>query len=126
MKLVLMLMLMMNTACQQGDQKVHRLDADAFSAKMKEHKGVILDVRTPEEFREGHIPGSVNIDYEAADFEAGLDTLNKEQAYYVYCRSGRRSGLAAEIMERKGFKDIYHLDGGLLDWNKRGLDWETK
>jgi len=126
MKLILMLMLMMNTACQQGDQKVQTLGAEAFSAKMKEQKGILLDVRTPGEFGEGRIPGSINIDFEDAGFAAGIDTLNKEQTYYVYCRSGRRSGMASEEMAKKGFKNVYNLQGGIIDWNKQGLDWETK
>ena len=77
---------------------------------------VILDVRTPEEYSEGHIEGSINIDYYADDFENSLDELDKEKTYLVYCRSGRRSASARDIMSELGFKNIYNMSGGILDW----------
>ncbi len=82
---------------------------------------VLLDVRTPEEYAEGHVPGSVNIDFYAADFAEQLDLLPKDVPYVVYCRSGNRSGSTMPIMEDLGFTEVWDVDGGILAWNQAGL-----
>lgn len=82
---------------------------------------VILDVRTTEEFNEGHIENAVNIDFYSTDFEQEMDKLNKEQTYLIYCRTGNRSGQAISIMERLGFKNVYHLSPGIINWISDGL-----
>jgi rhodanese-related sulfurtransferase len=71
---------------------------------------VVIDVRTPAEYAAGHIAGAKNIDVEAGDFAAKISTLDKKAAYLVYCRSGRRSAIAADEMAKAGFTDI--VDGG--------------
>ena len=71
---------------------------------------VIIDVRTPAEYAAGHIAGAQNIDVEAADFASKIASLDKEAPYLLYCRSGRRSAIAAEEMAKAGFTDI--VDGG--------------
>ena len=70
----------------------------------------IIDVRTPAEFAAGHIAGAQNIDVEAGDFAEKISTLDKKAPYLLYCRSGRRSAIAAEEMAKAGFTDI--VDGG--------------
>jgi rhodanese-related sulfurtransferase len=70
----------------------------------------IIDVRTPAEFAAGHVAGALNIDVEAGDFAEKIATLDKEAPYLLYCRSGRRSAIAAEEMAKAGFTDI--VDGG--------------
>ena len=67
---------------------------------------VIVDVRTPAEYAEGHVEGSINLDLESGQFEAELPNLDPAQPYIVYCRSGRRSGVAVEIMKASGFTQI--------------------
>ena len=67
---------------------------------------IIIDVRTPSEFAEGHVEGSINLDLESGQFEAELPNLDPAQPYIVYCRSGRRSGVAVEIMKASGFTQI--------------------
>lgn len=69
----------------------------------------LIDVRTPAEFSEGHVQGAVNIDVSAADFEAQIATLDKETPYNLYCRSGNRSAVAAEIMRNAGFVNVVDL-----------------
>jgi rhodanese-related sulfurtransferase len=81
---------------------------------------VIVDVRTPEEFNEGHLLGAVNIDYGAADFEEKVNKLDKDKMYLVYCRSGRRSEEAAKIMSNLGFKNVVNMLGGVIEWQKEG------
>ena len=70
---------------------------------------IIIDVRTPEEFAEGHLDGAVNLDVESGEFEAGLADLDPSASYAVYCRSGRRSALAADVMAQNGFDDVADL-----------------
>ena len=67
---------------------------------------VIIDVRTPAEYAEGHVEGAINLDLESGQFEAELPNLDPAQPYIVYCRSGRRSGVAVEIMKASGFTQI--------------------
>ena len=77
-------------------------------------ENVVIDVRTPAEFAEGHLDGAVNLDLEGGVFEKQLSTLSPDGTYSLYCRSGRRSAVAAEMMKKAGF--IYVIDlGGLED-----------
>lgn len=76
----------------------------------------IIDVRTPKEIADGKIPNALEMDYEADDFEEKLEELDKNVTYIVYCEAGGRSSNAAELMAKKGFKNVYNLDGGYLAW----------
>ena len=80
---------------------------------------IIIDVRTPEEWSEGSLPETINIDVKASNFEEKVNQLDKSKTYLVHCRSGKRSARAVKIMEKNGFTDIYHMDGGFLAWNKK-------
>jgi len=95
-------------------QQVKGIYKDIPAEKFKANyvKGFLLDVRTPEEFAEGHIQGAVNIDIYDAQFSSQLDKLDKSKPVYVYCRSGARSSNASEMMKKKGFKEVYNLIGG--------------
>jgi rhodanese-related sulfurtransferase len=78
---------------------------------------VILDVRTEDEFNEGMIPGAINIDiYKGQGFIYSIEALDKTKNYYVYCRSGGRSGQACSIMSQLGFENTYNLLGGIMNW----------
>ena len=87
-----------------------------FNKKLSEN--IILDVRTKEECSESKIPGSLNIDYYSENFKNNLDSLDKNLNYYIYCRSGNRSGKTVIILRDKGFKNVYNLEGGILAWKK--------
>ena len=82
---------------------------------------VVLDIRTPQEYADGHIAGSSNLDFYEPDFAASLDTLDKELPYFVYCRSGNRSSDAIDTMRDLGFTQVYELDGGIVKWAEAGL-----
>ncbi len=82
---------------------------------------VLLDVRTPEEFNEAHVPDSVNIDFYAANFAAQLDELPKDVPYVVYCRSGNRSSSTMDIMRDLGFTEVWDVDGGIIAWSEADL-----
>jgi len=84
----------------------------AEAVEMLEARAVV-DVRTLAEYAAGHVAGAVNIDVEASDFAERVAELDPEAPYLLYCRSGRRSAIAAEIMAEAGFTDI--IDAGGLD-----------
>jgi rhodanese-related sulfurtransferase len=75
---------------------------------------VLLDVRTPEEFNAGHIQSAINIDFQNQSFLSDIKNLDNSKTYFVYCRSGNRSGKAISIMNENGFKNIYELQEGIL------------
>ena len=80
-------------------------------------KSVIIDVRTDDEFSTGYIKGAVNIDfYKGNEFISEIEKLEKSKAYFIYCKSGARSGQTCELMKQKGFKKVYNLKGGILGW----------
>ena len=78
----------------------------------------ILDVRTQEEFEEGHIQGALNINVKDDTFITAIQKLSPSDTLLVYCRSGRRSLYAAQVMVSFGFQKIYDLEGGFLNWKK--------
>ncbi len=82
---------------------------------------VITDIRTPEEFNEGHIENAVNIDFYSETFREDLDKLDKSKTYFIYCRSGNRSGRAMPIMKELGFQEVYNLSAGIKEWTAEGL-----
>lgn len=89
----------------------------------KDTNAVILDVRTPEEVEDGYIPDSINIDiYLGQEFLSELEKLDKSKNYYVYCRSGNRSGQACSLMNKLGFKNAYNLMGGIIEWDGDIID----
>jgi phage shock protein E len=86
---------------------------------------VILDVRTDDEFQQGHIDGATMIDFYRPDFREALAELDPEVPYLVYCRSDNRSGQATALMSELGFTSIYDVDGGVLSWEASGLPLVT-
>jgi rhodanese-related sulfurtransferase len=92
-----------------------------FSKKITETGVVILDVRTPGEFAEGFIEGAQMIDFQSGNFEAEIESLDKDVTYAVYCRSGNRSGQAVKIMQDAGFLNLFNLEGGVIDWANQGM-----
>ncbi|MEO1059804.1 MAG: rhodanese-like domain-containing protein [Actinomycetota bacterium] len=82
---------------------------------------VVLDVRTPEEFAEGHLEGAVMIDFYEADFADQIAELDPDVPYLLYCRSGNRSGQTAALMQELGFSDVADVDGGIIAWTDAGL-----
>ena len=80
----------------------------------------VVDVRTPAEYAAGHLPGAVNIDIEGGSFEQQVDQLPKDETYFVYCRTGNRSGVATGQMADLGFTDLYDLQGGVVDSQAAG------
>ena len=89
-----------------------------FSRLMKKQNAVLLDVRTSEEYQEGHIPGAVLIDVNKQDdFLQQVQKLDKSKRYLLYCRSGKRSEKALVLMKENGFRKIFHLEDGFEGWD---------
>lgn len=81
----------------------------------------VIDVRTPEEYASGHIDKAVNLDYQSETFGDELGKLDRNKTYLVYCRSGKRSAGALDMMKELGFKAVYNMVGGILEWEVAGL-----
>ena len=103
----------------QKSDKFENLNSSQFNNLIHEHRDIqIVDVRTAAEFSQGHIQGSKNIDIYDPDFSSLVDKeLDTNRPVALYCRSGRRSRNAANILVEKGFK-VYHLDKGITGWEK--------
>ena len=117
----LLLAVMLLTACGQdieNDQGAVYVNITAEEAKqiMDTEEGyIVLDVRTQEEYNEGHIPGATQISHEEIAEKAEEVLTDKDQLILVYCRSGRRSKLAAEALVELGYTNIKEF-GGIIDW----------
>jgi rhodanese-related sulfurtransferase len=107
------------TGC--GGTGATNLSATEFQKKISEPGVVVLDVRTVGEFMGGHIAKAINIDVEGMTFDGDIAKLDKSATYAVYCHSGRRSGIAVGKMKEAGFKNLFNLTNGVLDWQGAGL-----
>jgi rhodanese-related sulfurtransferase len=86
---------------------------------------VVLDVRTPDEFRGARLPDATLIDIYEPDFAERIAELDRDVPYLLYCRTGNRSGQARAIMEDLGFTDVADVDGGIAAWLDAGLPFVT-
>ncbi len=96
------------------------VNASAAENLVKEGKVTVLDVRTADEYKEGHIAGAKNIDFTENDFEKKIGDLDKSKPYLVHCAGGGRSTNSLEDFKKLGFQSIYHLDGGFRAWQAAG------
>jgi phage shock protein E len=102
-------------------KKYQNVDAETFDKMRKEDKNaVVLDVRTKEEYKQRHIPGSVQIDFNSPDFEKEVAKLDKNKTYLVHCAAGVRSARACKKMDALKFSRLYNLEGGMGAWEKAG------
>jgi rhodanese-related sulfurtransferase len=98
-----------------GSSAITNVDATAFLAKAQSENVQVIDVRTYGEFESGHLKGALNIDVESGAFDSGITNLDKTATYALYCRSGRRSTIAAERMADAGFTNIINFNVGGFD-----------
>ena len=82
------------------------------------HNFSIIDVRTPDEFRSGHIEGAINIDWLDESKRPQLIDATKQRVVLLYCRSGNRSLAAAKYIKNQGALSIFNIDGGIIEWNQ--------
>ncbi len=117
---ITLIFLLINSALAFG-QSALKVNSIEFKASYFKYRGILLDVRTPLEYAEGHIENSKNIDLSSPNFEAEINKLDKDQAVFVYCGIGVRSTKAATMLRKKGFKHVFDLDGGYQDLVKVGM-----
>lgn len=110
------------TGCSAQSDSIDTLAPQAFIKQAKaDTTAIILDVRTPEEYKEEHLAGARQLDFlNTSVFDAGIKLLDKSHTYYVYCRSGKRSHNACIKMKKQGLK-VFDMEGGILNWKKLGM-----
>jgi rhodanese-related sulfurtransferase len=122
---MVLLALTLITPAWAGGSPITNVTVGKAQKLIKEHTGkadfVILDVRTAEEFAEGHLAGAVNLDVQSPDFEKRLRLLDRNKNYLVYCRTGNRSRRATLAMEALGFRSIFHMNEGIVMWKQQNL-----
>lgn len=115
---IIFIVLGLFTSCNSQNEGVHKtVDKEEFGKVMLSNEDCqLLDVRTAEEFSEGHIEKSVNIDVTNPNFVEKIKSLDKNKPTLVYCRSGKRSAKSMEILKENGFVYVLDLDGGYVNW----------
>jgi rhodanese-related sulfurtransferase len=96
------------------------LSVTDFEKKLTKKNVVLVDVRTPEEVADGHLDGALNINFLSENFAGEIEALNKKNTYLIYCRTGKKSRSAADLLEKAGFKLVHMLDGGITAWKDAG------
>ncbi|WP_052747841.1 rhodanese-like domain-containing protein [Geoglobus ahangari] len=113
-----------NAGNKNEENRYKDITVDEAYRMIEEHAGnssfVIIDVRTPKEYEEGHIPGAINIDVFGRNFRKKLEELDLNKTYLVYCKTGFKSKIACETMVRMGFRHVYNMEGGIEAWMKKG------
>lgn len=102
------------TAC--GQDRFENVDVEKFKSIINEPNVIVVDVRSAEEYAEGHLAGALNIDQGQDDFiKKAQESLSKDKTIAIYCRSGRRSALAANRLAKEGYKCV-NMKGGIIAW----------
>lgn len=106
----------------QNVSTVKKLTATELQQKIQKNNALqIVDVRTPGEFKKGHIRNAMNIDINGSEFKNQLAALDKTKPVFVYCLSGGRSKSAVNYMQKNGFTEIFELPGGMIEWRSENL-----
>jgi len=102
--------------------------SEAWELISKNGKGddlVIIDVSTPQEYKDLHLNGAINMNLISRFFKTRLDVMNKSRTYVVYCKVGGRSKIAQKLMQQLGFRTVYNIVGGTLLWEEEGLPFAS-
>ena len=118
-RIIFFVAVFMTANLSQGQAQSQLLDVKAFDTQMESTKDkIVLDVRTNDEYNQGHLENAVMIDYYKPDFKQRLAKLDKAKPVFVYCAAGARSEGAAQALVDLGFKQVYDLRGGMNAWKK--------
>lgn len=118
---IALVIMFINSSKQSADTV---LSPDGFKQKVQETPGVVIDVRTKGEYEGGHLKlADYNYDLMSGEFKVKMDSLDKDKTYYLYCRSGNRSGKALDMMKSNGFENVYNI-GGFSSLANAGLETE--
>ncbi|RYG04822.1 MAG: redoxin domain-containing protein [Chitinophagaceae bacterium] len=116
------------SSCSNAQTKsaINRLTATEVADQLRKDANIqLLDVRTPSEFKNGHVPNALNVNINDADFNTQIASLNKDKPVFVYCLSGGRSNAAIKQLRDAGFKNVTEMPGGMMEWRAKNLP-ETK
>lgn len=119
--LIAVFLLSCTTTSERNNNVVENVSAKQAQTIMEDTTIVVLDVRTAEEYNDGHIKNAVNIDFRSANFVSEMQKLDKNTTYVMHCKSGGRSSMALEKIKDLGFTKIYHMNGGMLEWAEHNL-----
>ena len=108
----------------ETDTFIKNVDSGTFKKLVDSGQGIVLDVRTVREVAQGHIPNAAVADIYQSDFVKKINQLPKDKEVYVYCTVGARSSQAAQVLVNNGFKKVYNLNGGIIDWARNGYPLE--
>lgn len=121
-----LIVLLSFTACNSGNgtavknAKDGKIAIAAFKTKLASTSTVqLIDVRTPAEVSRGTLKGAINMDYNSADFDKQISTLDKSKPVFIFCQSGGRSGKSYKKMKDLGFSEVYDMEGGYGAWSKQ-------
>jgi phage shock protein E len=109
-------------SCDKKPHKYENQDIKSANQTIQEKKDLqILDVRTPQEYEEGHIKNAINKNWYDSNFSSKLESLNTSKPVLIYCKAGGRSTRASEKLTKMGFKEVINLEGGVDAWSAAGL-----
>jgi rhodanese-related sulfurtransferase len=115
------LLLFLNISCHSQQDSSRTLKTDKFEKAISKANVQVLDVRTPAEYRSGHIKNSLQANWNnKAEFNDRIQYVDKNRPVYVYCLAGARSAAASSWMRQNGFTEVYELQGGINAWKKDG------
>lgn len=125
MLFISLLALWMAGCSSSSKTAIHHLSARDAQSLITQNRGnpgfVILDIRTPAEFKQGHIAGAAILDYYNPSFRKDLERLDKSKTYLIYCRTGNRTSRTLAMVENMGFYTIYHMQRGIVEWYAQKL-----
>ncbi len=112
------------TYCNTSNQEevVQLITVEEMDQLLEMEKVQLVDVRTPGEYKESHIPGAINIDFRDENFENLILAIDKSKPVAVYCGRGGRSAKCSAYMKKAGFTKVYDLDGGITEWMFKGKE----
>ncbi|WP_209319702.1 thioredoxin domain-containing protein [Ancylomarina longa] len=111
------------SACGQKEG-INQLDALEFEKQIQKEQAILLDVRTLNEYKNGHIQNAGQLNYYALNFKRKLLLLPKDQPIYLYCNTGYRSNRAARILKDNAYLQVFNLEHGIMEWNLKNLNVE--
>ena len=120
----ILVLVLVFTSCHAQEKGKKLVSPEVFQAEIASGNVQLIDVRTPKEFKQGHLKNAKNVHLYEQDFGTQIDKLDKKETVYVYCKAGGRSAEAVEILQNHGFENIVELDGGTDSWSEKGKPLE--
>ncbi|MCF8236095.1 MAG: hypothetical protein K9G67_14005 [Bacteroidales bacterium] len=118
--LIVAILLILTAGCSDSNFKTISQEKAVLMMEENHHNAdfMVLDLRTPAEYAEGHIEGAVNLDFKNECFTGSLETMDRDKTYLIHCRTVNKAGKTLDIMKELGFKEVYLMDGGFKAWKE--------